>query len=62
MLALAGDFHFFGSRIAASVAAVLVFAANRAEAWFVGTFFYFLFRHRRLLVSSLWSGLAAGNG
>jgi hypothetical protein len=50
MLALAGNFHFFGSRIAASVAAVLFTVANCAQARLVGASFCFLFCHRNLLL------------
>jgi hypothetical protein len=52
MLALAGNFHFFGSRIAASIAAVLFTLGNCAQARLVGAGFGFLFCHRNLLVSS----------
>jgi len=50
MLALAGNFHFFGSRIAASIAAVLFIVGNRAQARLVGTNLCFLFCHRNLLL------------
>jgi hypothetical protein len=49
MLALAGNFHFCGSRIAASIAAVLFIVGNRAQARLVGAGFGFIFCHRSLL-------------
>jgi hypothetical protein len=53
MLALAGNFHFFGSRIAANIATVLFMSGNRAQARFVSTGFGFIFCHRSLLVGGL---------
>jgi hypothetical protein len=53
MLALAGNFHFFGSRIAANIATVLFMSGNRAQARFVSTGLGFIFCHRSLLVGGL---------
>ena len=46
---LASDFYFFGSRVTAGVAAILLAGRYRAFAWFVSAHVLLFFCHRKLL-------------
>jgi len=48
MIALAGDFYIFASRLAARLAAVLLAVLNIAAAWNVRAFLVFLAYHAKI--------------